>query len=74
MNRQEIIDALKAGTFTLTDVIDAVVEVNGIIGVGLVTLGEQLNEYPATPATPLPTFPLRPVAVSQCPRPQLRAL
>ena len=44
MNRQEIIAALKAGTFTLT-VIDAVVEVNGIIGVGLITLGEQLNEY-----------------------------
>ena len=45
MNRQEIIEALKAGTLTLTDVIDAVVEVNGIIGVGLVTLGGQLNDY-----------------------------
>jgi hypothetical protein len=45
MNRQKIIESLKTGTFTLTDVIDAVVEVNGIIGVGLVTLGEQLNDY-----------------------------
>lgn len=30
---------------TITDVIDAVIELNGIIGVGLITLGEQLKEY-----------------------------
>ena len=30
---------------TITDVIDAVIELNGIIGVGLITLGEGLQEY-----------------------------
>lgn len=30
---------------TITDVIDAVIEINGIIGVGLVTLANQLSWY-----------------------------
>ena len=30
---------------TITDLIDVVVELNGIIGVGLITLGNQLKDY-----------------------------
>jgi len=30
---------------TITDVIDVVVKLNGIIGVGLITLGDRLKEY-----------------------------
>ena len=35
---------LKRG-LTITDVIDCAIEINGIIGVGLITLGEQLETY-----------------------------
>jgi len=30
---------------TLTDVVDAVVELNGYIGVGLISLGDGMKEY-----------------------------
>ena len=30
---------------TITDLIDVVVELNGIVGVGLITLGNQLKDY-----------------------------
>tara|TARA_Y100000310_G_scaffold29956_1_gene28491 strand:- start:196 stop:339 length:144 start_codon:yes stop_codon:yes gene_type:complete len=36
---------LKDEDFTLTDAIDAVVDLNGLIGVGLISLGDQLKEY-----------------------------
>ena len=36
---------IKAGHFTLTEVIDVVVEINGIIGVGLISLGDDLKDY-----------------------------
>ena len=39
--RKEVMD----GNLTITDVIDTVIEVNGLIGVGLITLGDQLKEY-----------------------------
>ena len=45
MTRKEIIDQLVSGSITLTDVIDAVIEVNGIIGVGCITLGDQIKDY-----------------------------
>ncbi len=45
MTHEEIINHLTAETLTLTDVIDAVIEVNGIIGVGLITLGDNLKSY-----------------------------
>lgn len=45
MNPDQIQQALKDGRFTLTDVIDAVIQVNGIIGVGKITLAEQTAEY-----------------------------
>lgn len=39
--RRQLID----GDFTLTDVIDQIIEMNGIIGVGLITLGDALQTY-----------------------------
>lgn len=30
---------------TITDVVDAVVELNGIVGVGLISLGDRLRDY-----------------------------
>ena len=45
MNKEELTDLITAEEFTLTDVIDVIVDINGIIGVGLFSLGEELNEY-----------------------------
>ena len=42
---EEIQELLNPGAFTLTDVIDAVIEVNAIIGVGLISLGEDIELY-----------------------------
>lgn len=39
--RQMILD----GDLTITAVIDEVIQLNGFIGVGLITLGDQLKEY-----------------------------
>lgn len=44
MEKQEIIDLIEKG-LTITDLIDVVIEYNGIIGVGLVTLSEGLEMY-----------------------------
>ena len=38
-------EEIKHGHFTLVEVIDAVVEINGIIGVGLISLGDDLKKY-----------------------------
>ena len=45
MTKEEIKKQILDGKLTITDVIDVVVEINGIIGVGLITLGAQLKEY-----------------------------
>jgi hypothetical protein len=45
MTRTEIKEHLTQGTLTLTDVIDAVIELNGIIGVGCITLGDDIQAY-----------------------------
>jgi len=45
MTKEEIKKQILDGKLTITDVIDVVVEINGIIGVGLITLGNQLKEY-----------------------------
>ena len=36
---------LVEGKLTLTDVIDAVIDLNKLIGVGLISLGQGLNDY-----------------------------
>ena len=45
MTNEEIRKEVMDGNLTVTDVIDVVVEVNGLIGVGLITLGDDLKEY-----------------------------
>ena len=45
MERKEIERLLLEEELTITDVIDTAISLNGIIGVRLITLGEQLNEY-----------------------------
>ena len=42
---QKIINHFKNNDFTITDIIDAIIEYNGIIGVGLISLGDSLQEY-----------------------------
>ena len=38
-------DCLIDGDFTLTDVIDEVIDINALIGVGIISLGDHLKEY-----------------------------
>lgn len=45
MKNEEVKKLVEEQGLTITDVIDAVIELNGIIGVGLITLGEQLSNY-----------------------------
>jgi hypothetical protein len=45
MTQETIIQMLGDEQFTLTDVIDAVIDLNGIVGVGLITLGDQIQSY-----------------------------
>jgi hypothetical protein len=43
--RKEIEQLLIDEVITLTDVIDAVITINGIIGVGLITLADDVADY-----------------------------
>ena len=45
MTQQKIIELMKAGELDLYEVIDAVIAANGIIGVGKITLAEQVSDY-----------------------------
>lgn len=45
MDKDKILRIILEEGLTITDVIDVVIEHNGIIGVGLITLGEQLDQY-----------------------------
>tara|TARA_R110002020_G_scaffold221850_1_gene430039 strand:+ start:539 stop:721 length:183 start_codon:yes stop_codon:yes gene_type:complete len=45
MNQIQIKEAITNGDLVLTDVIDAVIDINGIIGVGLITLGDDIQKY-----------------------------
>ena len=45
MENEEIKRLIEEEGLTLEKVIDVVIDINGIIGVGLVTLGDDLNEY-----------------------------
>jgi hypothetical protein len=45
MEKEEIKRLVIKKGLTITDLIDVVVDLNGIIGVGLVTLGKNLDEY-----------------------------
>lgn len=45
MEKEKIKKLVLEEGLTITDLIDVVVELNGIIGVGLITLGKGLNKY-----------------------------
>jgi len=45
ISKQQLKELLIQNKFTLTDVIDCVIELNGLIGVGLITLSEGIDEY-----------------------------
>lgn len=45
MTHAEIIEHVKHDGLTIVDVIDAVVEYNGIIGVGLIDLQDFINDH-----------------------------
>jgi len=45
MRKKELTKLVETGEITLTDVIDVVVELNGFIGVGLISFGEELDRY-----------------------------
>ena len=42
---EKIINHFKNKDFTITDIIDAIIEHDGIIGVGLISLGDDLQRY-----------------------------
>lgn len=45
MTKEELKELIIHKGLNLTDMIDIVIELNGYIGVGLITLGDQLKEY-----------------------------
>ena len=45
MNRDDIKNLILNEGLTITDLIDVVVDINGFIGVGLIRLGDDLQEY-----------------------------
>ena len=45
IDKKEIKRLIEIDGLEITDVIDVVIEVNGIIGVGLISLGEDLKQY-----------------------------
>ena len=45
MDKEKIKKLVLEEGLTITDVIDVVVELNGFIGVGLISLGNELQKY-----------------------------
>lgn len=45
MTQKKIIKLIQEEGLTITDVIDAVIQINGIIGVGKYSLGDDLKQY-----------------------------
>lgn len=45
LDKQELTALVASGQITLTDVIDIVIELNAIIGVGLISLGADIQKY-----------------------------
>jgi hypothetical protein len=45
MDQEKLIALLVAEEITLTNVIDAVLEINGLIGVGLISLADDVGKY-----------------------------
>ena len=45
MEKEEIKRLVLEEGLTITDLIDVVAELNGFVGVGMISLGDELNEY-----------------------------
>jgi len=45
MSTEELQKLLKDKEFTIEDVIDAIIQLNGIVGVGKISLGDTLKNY-----------------------------
>lgn len=45
MEKEKIKELLLNKQFIIEDVIDCIIDLNGIIGVGLITLGDNLKDY-----------------------------
>ena len=45
VNTEELHKLLKDKEFTIEDVIDAIIQLNGIVGVGKISLGDTLKNY-----------------------------
>lgn len=45
MKKEEVEKLILEKGLTLADVIDVVIELNGVIGVGLITLAEEISDY-----------------------------
>ena len=45
MKKSEIKRLVLDEGLTITDLIDVVIELNGFVGVGLISLGDELSEY-----------------------------
>jgi hypothetical protein len=45
MEKEKLHALLKSEQLTLTDVIDAVIEINAFVGVGVIRLADEVNEY-----------------------------
>lgn len=45
ITKKEIKDLILTRGLTISDVIDCVIEINGIIGVGIITLSEDVAKY-----------------------------
>ena len=45
MSSEELRKLLQDGEFAIEDVIDAIIQLNGIVGVGKISLGDTLRDY-----------------------------
>ena len=45
MSTEELCQLLKDGEFTIEDVIQAIIQLNGIVGVGKISLGDTLRDF-----------------------------
>tara|TARA_R100000306_G_scaffold34954_1_gene35883 strand:+ start:299 stop:457 length:159 start_codon:yes stop_codon:yes gene_type:complete len=45
MDKNELRQLIESEQITLSDVIDIVIEINSLIGVGLISLGDDVREY-----------------------------
>ena len=52
MNQEEIKKLVLEKGLTITDLIDVVVDMNGFVGVGLISLGDGLRDYCHNKVTP----------------------